>query len=93
MHDASLKASKPRIIERYVPKNILNIIRTKRADAAFCCSCGDISIYWMNLYVLYWSSKFFEQHIKKVYLNLRANSLVGGTEQAFRVKFGSKKVA
>jgi hypothetical protein len=71
-------------------KNVENVIRTKPADAHFYCNCRNLPIYWVDLYVLCWNAKFYEQHIKGMYLDLRSDGEFGGAEQAFRRKLESR---
>lgn len=90
IRNASPEANIWKITGRYILENIANVVRTKPADAHFYCNCRNIPIYWMDLYVLCWSAKFYEQHIKGMYLTLRADNEFGGAEQGFRKKLESQ---
>ena len=73
-----------KITGRYILLNFAAIIKTRPSHADFFCNCRNRPIYSVDLYVLCWNKKAYNEILKNVYQNFRDDLSGGYSEQVFR---------
>jgi hypothetical protein len=73
-----------KITGRYVLRNISTIIATRPPKADFYCHCRNIPIPWIDLFVLSWNKKAYDELLDDIYLHLQESRIHGPCEQGFR---------
>ncbi len=73
-----------KITGRYILRNIATIIATRPPHADFYCHCRDIPIPWIDLFVLSWNKKGYDEVLDDIYLHLQESTTHVSSEQGFR---------
>ncbi len=79
-----LEANIWKITGRYILVNLKDIIKTRPSRADFYCHCRNIPMSWIDLYVLSWNQKAYQNLLKNICFSIRENSITNSAEQAFR---------
>lgn len=73
-----------KVTGRYILRNISGIITTRPPAADFYCHCRNIPMPWIDLFVLCWNKKAYDEFLDNIYQHLQESRIEGPCEQGFR---------
>lgn len=73
-----------KVTGRYMLRNIAGLVATQPADADLYCHCRNHPIAWLDMYLMRWNRRAYDELIRGVYRALEQDHTPTSAEQLFR---------
>jgi hypothetical protein len=77
-----------KVTGRYKVLNLAQLIATQPLQADLYCHCRNVSLRWLDMYLMRWNRRAYQQLIRGVYRKLQQDDTPTSAEQRFRALIG-----